>query len=94
MFSSSQLSAIRSGSGKPLVPGFWSKTEMENEWTVLGRSAAAAGRSETFLASSAVAARVNVSSFMRGAGFWATSGSSNATSVALFPVPGPAGTRA
>ena len=55
---------------------------------------AAAGCAETFLASSPVAARVNVSSLTRGAGSPRTSRSTRATSVALLPVPGPASTLA
>ena len=46
---------------------------MAKEWIVLGRSAAAAGCSETFFASSPVAALVNVSNLTRGAGFPAKS---------------------
>lgn len=65
---------------------------MAKEWIVLGRSAAALGWAETFFASSAVAARVNVRSFsfnLEGR-FRESNLSISATRLALLPVPGPA----
>ncbi len=91
---SSQSSAIRTGSGKPPAPGFDNSIEIANECIVLGLSAAAAGCSDTLFASSAVAARVNVSSLIFGRGNSCSSSFTNATSVALLPVPGPANMRA
>jgi len=52
--------------GKWPVPGFSNKGEIENEFIVLGRSAAAAGCSETFIESSSVAALAKVISFILG----------------------------
>jgi len=67
MLTISQSSAIRSGLGKSAQPGLRSSAEMAKEWIVLGRSTAASGRSSTFVASSAVAARVKVSKRIFGA---------------------------
>ena len=63
---------------------------MANEWMVLGLLATTFGWSDALLASSLVAARVNVSSLMRGVGSTRASSSISATTVALLPVPGPA----
>lgn len=93
ILSSSQSSAIRSGSGNGAEPGLRRSTLIANEWTVLGRSTSASWAA-TFPASSAVAARVNVSSRIRGWSSWrASSQWMRSTTVTDLPVPGPASTR-
>jgi hypothetical protein len=93
MVTISQSSAIRSGLGKSAHPGFRSRVEIANEWMVLGRSTVALGCFSTFLASSAVAARVKVNSRIFGVDSRFSNSDTRDTTVALLPVPGPASTR-
>lgn len=94
ILSCSQSSAIRNGSANGAEPGFCNSTLMAKEWTVLGRSTSASCAA-TFPASSAVAARVNVSSRIAGGSVssLASRPRIRSTTVADLPVPGPASTR-